>query len=153
MYFQPQSIPVADREMLRELETILENLPEYDELVERVFNDLKSASATEEEEGETDATQGRPGMTAEQVLRALIVKCHKKDCPYRELSALTYDSIATRKFMKINPFGAGFSFKTLQSNVSKISEESIDFFLVRLRPLASRKALKMVKRLEQTQHR
>ena len=73
-----------------------------------------------------DSLIGRPGMTAEQVFRAYILK-GRHNCSYRKLSELTDDSISAREFMKIAPFKAGFDFKTLHGNISSISESTIDF--------------------------
>jgi len=69
---------------------------------------------------------GRPGMSAEQVLRAYILK-GRYSCSYRKLSEMTDDSISAREFMKLAPFRVGFDFKTLHGNISLISEATIDF--------------------------
>ena len=64
---------------------------------------------------------GRTGLTLEQIVRCAIYK-QKKRLRYRELSLHTYDSKMGMVFMKMED-GQGFSFQTLQENVSKITEQ------------------------------
>jgi IS5 family transposase len=69
---------------------------------------------------------GRPGLSAEQIFRAYILK-GRRNCSYRNLSELTMDSLSAREFLKIPPFDLGFDFKTLQGNIILISAGTIDF--------------------------
>jgi IS5 family transposase len=118
LYFKLQSLSTTVSAELEQVSELLESLPEYVECLKRVFGDLNP---------EQDVSRvGRPGMSAEQVLRAFILK-GRHNCSYRKLSELTDDSISAREFMKIAPFKCGFDFKTLQGNISLISESTIDF--------------------------
>lgn len=117
LYFKPQSLSTTVSVELEEASRLLESLPEYREVLNRVYRDLNSAQ---------DSNVGRPGMTAEQVFRAYILK-GRHNCSYRKLSEMTDDSISAREFIKIAPFKGGFDFKTLHGNISLISEATIDF--------------------------
>jgi transposase, IS5 family len=116
-YFKPQSLSTTVSLELEEASKLLESLPEYREILNCILRDLNPGK---------DSLVGRPGMTAEQVFRAYILK-GRHNCSYRKLSELTDDSISAREFMKIAPFKAGFDFKTLHGNISSISESTIDF--------------------------
>jgi len=62
--------------------------------------------------------KGAKGMTAEQVLRAAILK--QSNCwTYRELEIQCVDSLMTRAFMKLD-FDESYSFSCLQENIKRI---------------------------------
>ncbi len=118
LYFKPQS---QETELLEELEStskILESLPEYEEVLEKISSDLNPK--------EKQHSSGRQGMTAEQVLLASLLKS-RKNYSYRELSEATKDSICSRDFLKIGMGKSGFHYKTLQANIKLIKEETLDF--------------------------
>ena len=66
---------------------------------------------------------GRHGMTAEQVLRALIIK-QLRGLSYEELAFNLLDSETARSFLQINS-SIGFGKSALQDNISKISEPTM----------------------------
>lgn len=118
LYFKVQSVSTTVSDELGAVSNLLESLPEYGELLNAVLRDLNPNH-------DSTACAGRPGMTAEQVFRAYILK-GRCNCSYRKLSELTEDSISAREFMKIAPFKGGFDFKTLHGNIILISESTID---------------------------
>ena len=67
---------------------------------------------------------GREGMTAEQVLRCLILK-QLNGYTYSELSFHLADSISYRIFCRLGAFGAAPSRSTLQENFKKISPQTL----------------------------
>jgi IS5 family transposase len=116
LYFKPQSPEIEFSLELAETNRILEELPEYQELLDRVLEDLGVSKDSQK--------RGRPGMTAEQVLRSLLVKS-RLQVSYRSLSRLTKDSLSVREFLKIDPFGKGLNYKVLQNNIKMISESTV----------------------------
>jgi len=92
-------------------------LSNYGEILDKVLSDLGSVK--------TKGKSGRTGMSAEQVLRALIVKT-LEEYSYRDLEHASNDSISVRNFLKLNPFEKGFHYKTFQTNIKKLKEETID---------------------------
>lgn len=96
----------------RELKKISEILDRHPEFAEYVYNDLSSGKST----------TGNLGMSADQVLRAGIIKNILK-LTYEKLSFNTSDSMATRSFLLMS-LGEKFSSSCLQDNISKISEET-----------------------------
>jgi len=102
---------------LKHTSALLESLPEYEELLKRVQNELNPRGKT--------SKSGRQGMTAEQVMLAMILRS-RKNFSYRELSEATHDSLSSREFLKIGVGARGFHYKTLQSNIKQISEKTLD---------------------------
>jgi IS5 family transposase len=117
MYFKPQSPSISLSKELEHSTRLLESLPEYAGLVNGVHADLNPSGKV--------GKSGRQGMTAEQVMLAMIVRS-RKNYSYRELSEATHDSLSCREFLKIEPSNTGFSYKTLQSNIKQISEGTLD---------------------------
>ena len=68
---------------------------------------------------------GRYGMSAEQVLKAALLKQFFSDS-YEGLAFRVQDSITTKEFMKFK-YGAKISSSTLQENIKKIRSETWDF--------------------------
>ena len=155
MYLRNQSASTRTSDELAKMEEILSALPEYEKLLDMVLADLNTPSNSSEEQECTkeqamkpcssalSSPRGRKGMSADQVLKAFLVK-HYKDCSYRELEELSKDSFCIGKFLEIDPHGEGISYKCLQGNIKKLSEETVDFFLVRLSSMPKTKALKKV---------
>jgi IS5 family transposase len=70
-----------------------------------------------------DAKQGREGMTAEQVVRAALVK-QMFEFSYEELSFHLGDSLALRGFCRLSPTGLPPKKSTLQANIASIRPET-----------------------------
>ena len=70
-----------------------------------------------------DARQGREGMTAEQVVRAGLVK-QMFGFSYEELSFHLGDSLALRGFCRLSPAGPPPKRSTLQANIASIRPET-----------------------------
>jgi transposase, IS5 family len=97
----------------KELEFMSQILDENPKVLNRVFKDLI---------GTNKADQGRMGMTAEQVLRAAILKQHR-DLTYEELSFHLEDSQSFRAFSRLE-MGQYPSGSTLQENIKALKEET-----------------------------
>lgn len=143
MYLRNQSATTRTSDELQKLEEIVASLPEYDKLLDLVLRDLSGLSDNEKDFDCPTLSQGRSGLTAGQVLKSFIVK-HYKNCSYRELEDLTKDSLCVGKFLEIDPHGKGISYKTLQGNIKMLSEETIDFFLLKLSAMPKTKISRQV---------
>jgi IS5 family transposase len=97
----------------KELEIMSHILDENPKILDRVFKDLT---------GTNKADQGRMGLTAEQVLRAAILKQHR-DLTYEELSFHLEDSQSFRAFARME-MGQYPSGSTLQKNIKALKEET-----------------------------
>ena len=118
LYFKPQSPEVEFSQELVSTTRILEDLPEYGEILEMVLEDLCVS--------EVARKRGRTGMSAEQVLRSYIIK-GRLGISYRALSRLSKDSLSVKEFLKLSPFERGFGFKVLQGNIKRLSGRTIDY--------------------------
>lgn len=103
----------------RELQRISALLDELPEIVEHVHKDL----IRREGKDDVDVSKGRDGMTAEQVLRVLIVK-HTMQCSYEELSFHLADSNTYRWFCRIGVDQHAPQKSTLQKNIKKVRPET-----------------------------
>jgi len=74
-------------------------------------------------QSKADATQGRQGMTAEQVVRAALVK-QMFGFSYEELSFHLGDSLTLRAFCRLSPAGPPPKRSTLQANIASIRPET-----------------------------
>lgn len=117
LYFKPQSEETDRSKELREMSKLLEELPEYDFILSLVQQDLNPRK--------DELKRGRQGMSAEQVLRASILRA-RYNYSYRELAEVSKDSVSAREFLKIFHFGKGFSYKALQSNIKLLKEQTLD---------------------------
>jgi IS5 family transposase len=117
LYIKPQSKSVPGASQLKLIERSLESLPGYNSILDKVSLDLNPKNPK--------GNQGRKGMTAEQVLRALIVK-QLNNYSYRKLADSISDSISVMEFLNLSPFSKGFHYKTLQSNIKLIEEDTLD---------------------------
>lgn len=117
LYFKPQSMSVKGSEYLVALNQVLDELPGLDDILSQIQSDLNPQNST--------SPRGRNGMTAEQVLRALLLK-QSESLPYRKLADRIGDSVSVLNFMNLCPYAKGFSYKTLQSNIKLLSEETFD---------------------------
>jgi IS5 family transposase len=94
---------------LEEIARILDARPELEQLVEA---DLLR--------GGVAATKGRPGLTAQQVLRSVVLK-QMKGYTYEELAFHLSDSQSYRAFCRFELIGAPLKRSTLQENAARIS--------------------------------
>ena len=85
-------------------------------ILQRVRNDLLRVR-------KADAKQGREGMTAEQVVRAALVK-QMFGASYEQLSFHLGDSLALRSFCRLSPSMAPPKRSTLQANIASIRAET-----------------------------
>lgn len=111
---QPILQAFVEHEHARELEAIsriLDNLPDVLELLERDLTRGRSSR------------QGRPGMTAEQVLRVAVVK-QMNGFSYQELAFHVMDSTCYRAFCRFGFFEKVPGRSTLQENSKLISAET-----------------------------
>ena len=113
---QPLMQPFIDHEHAWELETISEVLDAMPEVLERIEMDLTAGR---------DAETGRPGMSAEQVLRALVVK-QMNGYSYEELSFHLADSTCYRTFCRLGAFEKAPSRSTLQENIKRLRAQTLE---------------------------
>jgi hypothetical protein len=94
LYFKIQSEYSSQEEGLVLMSLRLESLPGYEGILTKVLEDLNPSEC---------GAGGRDGMTAEQVLRALVVKM-RKGYSYRELAHATQDSLSVKDFQALSIF-------------------------------------------------
>ncbi len=104
--------PIIDHPKAIELETISQILDQNNTIIDLVYQDL--SNGRKQEKG------GAHGMTAEQVLRAALIK-QMHGYTYRDLAFHLEDSASIRNFMRIGFSGRTFKHSALQDNISKIS--------------------------------
>lgn len=98
------------------------------EEMSRILDQTPGALALVQEDllcGDIDATRGREGMTADQVLRALVVK-QLNGFSYDELAFHLGDSSAYGAFCRINVSEPSPSKSTLQRNIKLVTPESLE---------------------------
>jgi transposase, IS5 family len=74
-------------------------------------------------QSKADAKQGREGMTAEQVVRAALIK-QMFGFSYQELSFHLGDSFTIRGFCRLSPSRASPTRSTLQANIASVRPET-----------------------------
>lgn len=110
------SEPAVPHPHARELETIDRILKENPAISELIWQDLRRDLRRPDE--------GRPGLTAEQVLRAAVVK-QMNSFSYEELTFHLMDSRSYRAFCGIGSLEEeGLRKSTLQRNIKRIREET-----------------------------
>ena len=114
---RPLTQPWIDHPQARHLEHITEVLDALPEAAELVLKDLVRAGV--------DPNKGRQGMSAEQVLRVLIIR-QMQDFSYEELEFHLADSATFRAFCGLGIADAGPSKSTLQRNIKAISEQTLE---------------------------
>ena len=108
--------PFIEHEHGWELEVMSEILDGMPEVLEGVERDLTTGR---------DRDNGRPGMSAEQVLRALLVK-QMNGYSYAELSFHLADSTCYRTFCRLGAFEKTPSRSTLQENIKRLRAETLE---------------------------
>lgn len=99
----------------KELEALSDLLDADPAITELVLQDLVV--------GGVDPETGRPGMTAEQTLRAAIVR-QMHGYSYDELSFHLGDSVSFQRFCRIGFAGKPWSRATLQRNIKRVAPET-----------------------------
>lgn len=105
-----------DHEHGWELEVMSEILDAVPEVLGLVEADLTA---------DRDGENGRPGMSAEQVVRALVVK-QMNGYSYGELSFHLADSRCYRAFCRLGAFERTPSRSTLQENIKRLRSETLE---------------------------
>jgi IS5 family transposase len=107
--------PTIDHPKAKELEAISFILDQNDTILDLVNQDLST--------GQVRAKGGATGMTAEQVLRAALIK-QINGYTYRDLAFHIADSDSIRSFMRIGFGDRAFKSSTLHDNISKITPQT-----------------------------
>ena len=106
---------LVDHEHARELDVMSEVLDAHPKLLALVFRDLPR--------GKVRPKTGRPAMSAEQVLRAAIIK-QTHGFSYQELAFHLADSASFRRFCRIEPFADAPKKSALQLNIKRVTERT-----------------------------
>jgi IS5 family transposase len=104
-----------DHEHARELAEISDILDSMPEVLAAIEQDLSEGRRSD---------RGRPGMSAEQVLRALVVK-QMNGFSYDQLAFHLADSSTYRTFCRIGSFDRSPSKSTLQENIKRLRAETL----------------------------
>lgn len=132
LYFKMQSAEIDPSCELEVISKTLDSLPGLESILNSILNDISQKK--------TESKAGAEGMTAEQVLRSLIVR-KLKNYSYRELGHASRDSISVRSFLKISSFENGFKYKTFQGNIKRLSEASLDLISEAIKRFAVEKEI------------
>jgi IS5 family transposase len=111
--------PYLEVEHARELETISEVLDGLPKLNELVLKDLRNVS------GESGSDVGCGGMSAEQVIRSVVIK-QMNQFSYRELSFHLADSRSYRTFCRIGVMDKTPSKSALATNLKALRAETLE---------------------------
>lgn len=113
LYLKPASPETKVSEELSAMSKILDESPLVGAVYAQVLSDLYGGVESKE-------VGGRDGMSAEQVLRAGILR-YRFRYSYRQLAHASEDSLSVREFLKIG-YGKGFKKSALQQNIKRIQE-------------------------------
>ncbi len=115
---QQQSLmqPPADHEHARELSVISDILDGMSEVLGRVVADIACGRRTD---------RGRGGMTAEQVLRVLVIK-QMHGFSYDELAFQLATNTCYRAFCRLGDFDRAPKRSTLQCNLKRLSPDTVE---------------------------
>ena len=111
----PLMTSVVEHRHARELEVISQSLDENSSILDLVYQDLNPKGIT--------TLLGAKGMSAEQTLRAAIIK-QMNGFSYEELAFHIIDSNCYRRFCRIGLVDKGFKNSTLCSNIKSLSPET-----------------------------
>ena len=118
----PQNRPLTttpiEHEHAAELDQISQVLDAHPEILRWVENDIVAPGV--------DRETGRPGMTAEQTLRALIIK-QMNGFSYEELAFHLVDSMSYRRFCRIGAFDKAPKRSCLHKNIKQIRAETLEW--------------------------
>jgi len=122
--------PTIDHPKAEELKAISRILDANPTILDYVLQDLA---------GDSDRKKtGAQGMTAEQVLRAALIK-RMFEFSYQELAFHIADSVSLRNFMRIGSSGKSFKKSALQKNIKRISPRSFQKINLKLTGFAEEK--------------
>ena len=119
------------------IDTILELNPSLIKMME--------LDITQEKESSIFGRQDTPSV--EQIVRAAIYK-EIKNLNYRELEYAQEDSRICEQFVKINPYRP-YSYQVWQKYISRIREETLEKFMVKLNQIAISEGLEDVQKFRQ----
>ncbi len=115
--FPPAHAPSVEHQHALELAAASELLDAHPQLLDLVLADL--------DRGRKNSQTGRPGLTAEQALRALVVK-QMHGFSYEQLAFHLDDSMTFRSFCRFDFFEPMPSRATLQRNLKRIRAETLE---------------------------
>ena len=113
----PLMPPQKDHPQSRELDCISEMLDSNPTITEKVLQDLNKGK-------NISHCKGANGMSADQVLRSLIVKV-LFGFSYQDLAFHTVDSNTLKRFCRIGIADSGFKKSALNKNIKAISDETL----------------------------
>jgi IS5 family transposase len=113
----PLTAPIIDHPKAVELKTISNILEQNTTILDSILEDLNR--------GRKKKRTGANGMTAEQVLRAALVK-QMFGYSYRDLAFHIADSVSLSRFLKLGLGDKPFVWTTLNKNIKMISPESFE---------------------------
>ena len=107
----------AEHQHVRELAVISDILDVHPQMLDMVLADLPK--------GRKNPRTGRPGLTAEQVLRALVLK-QMHDLSYYDLAFHLSDSVSFREFCRLDPYQPPPKRTTLQANIKCVRASTLE---------------------------
>ena len=111
LFLRPAKVTCDRSQELEEMGRILDSVQELNEVYRQILHDINGAN---------ERATGREGLTAEQVLKlGLLRKRH--GLTYRELAAVTHDSLSMRSFLNLAP-EKGVSKSAIQNNLKKVQD-------------------------------
>lgn len=128
---QPLMQAFIEHEHAQELAAMSEALDQCADVLEGVERDLLRGN---------QESLGRPGLSADQVVRALVVK-QLNDFSYAELAFHLADSTCYRRFCRIGAMEKPPSRSTLQENIKSLSAGSLEAINQRLLRLAKQSSV------------
>ena len=114
----PLTEPWLDVDVAQELRVISDLLDQHPTIFKQVWQDLVDASGAQQ-------PRGARGMTAEQVLRALVLK-QMNSWDYRELAFHLEDSRTYRRFCRLSLFSKAPAKSTLQAAIKALRSETLE---------------------------
>lgn len=108
--------PAVEHELADELVEVDAVIRAHPEWIRWVHSDLTKARGV-------DASRGREGMPASQVLRLVLLK-HRLNVSLRKLAVLLADSLSLRDFVGLSVIALAPKRSTLQENVGKVRAET-----------------------------
>ncbi len=118
---QPSLLPApaapTEHRHARELAVVGRILDEHPQFLDMVLADLPR--------GRKNPRTGRPGLTAEQVLRVLVLK-QMHGFSYDELAFHLGDSVSFREFCRIDPYEVAPRRSALQANVKRVRATTLE---------------------------
>jgi IS5 family transposase len=113
----PEDAPPVEHQHARELAAISDLLDAQPQLLDLVLADLPK--------GRKNPLTGRPGITAEQVLRALVLK-QMHEFSYDDLAFHIADSVSFRSFCRFEPYQSPPKRSTLQANIKRVQAGTLE---------------------------